>query len=203
MILVTFNTGGGWSAGQTALAGTIVSNDVNAYYQEQSYGQVGFTSKVVGTVALGAIGACSPAQSVAWMTTAKTMADIGDSYQHTILAFPSNTACPWAGQAEIGGTDVWDNGDLSVRVLAHELGHNLGIGHAGGLSCGSVPIAASCAPPAQYGDPFDPMGYAPVVRQMSMEHKLALNFLPPSAVKVVGSCRHLPPRADGDAHGLR
>jgi hypothetical protein len=150
---------------------------------------------VFGPYALGSIGSCSQAQSVAWMATAKAMAHIGDSFQHTILAFPSNAACPWAGQAEIGGTDVWDNGDLSVRVLAHELGHNLGIGHAGGLSCGSVPISTSCATPAQYGDPFDPMGYAPVVRQMSMEHKLALNFLPPSTVKVVGTAGnyHLAP----------
>ena len=39
---------------------------------------------------------------------------------------------------------------------------------------------------AQYGDPFDAMGRASIVRQMSMEHKLALGLLPASAVKVVG-----------------
>ena len=44
----------------------------------------------------------------------------------------------------------------------------------------------------EYHDPFDAMGSGdigsgtPVVRQMSMQHKLALHLLPASAVKVVG-----------------
>ena len=46
----------------------------------------------------------------------------------------------------------------------------------------------------EYEDPFDPMGQSYpgtggslVVRQLSMEHKLALNLLPASAVQVVGA----------------
>ena len=45
-------------------------------------------------------------------------------------------------------------------------------------------IAAALHP---YDDPFDAMGRAPVLRQMSMEHKLTLRLLPSSAVKVVGA----------------
>ena len=84
-----------------------------------------------------------------------------------------------------------------MRVLAHELGHNLGLAHAGGLACtraGRRRRWATRAPATacEYDDPFDAMGSGDagtgtsVVRQMSMEHKLALHLLPTSAVKVVG-----------------
>jgi chitodextrinase len=84
-------------------------------------------------------------------------------------------------------------------VLAHELGHNLGLAHAGGLYCtnggtvssgSAVTISGVCGDPSPdqyvYGDPFDAMGRSAPVRQMSMEHKLELGLLPSSAVKIVG-----------------
>ena len=51
-----------------------------------------------------------------------------------------------------------------MRVLAHELGHNLGLAHAGGLSCTNAatpaPMGDSCSADAgcEYADPFDAMG---------------------------------------------
>ena len=85
-----------------------------------------------------------------------------------------------------------------MRVLAHELGHNLGLAHAGGLVCTDAgvpaPMGDSCtADGFEYLDPFDAMGSGDIgsgqslVRQMSMEHKLALHLLPTSAVKVIGT----------------
>ena len=82
-------------------------------------------------------------------------------------------------------------------MLAHELGHNLGLAHAGGLACtdggAPAPMGDSCSPDGfEYLDPFDAMGSGDggatqsLVRQMSMEHKLALHLLPTSAVKVIG-----------------
>ena len=110
----------------------------------------------------------------------------------------ARSSCPFAGIAEIGGHHVWINGDYSVRVLAHELGHNLGLAHAGGLVCTDAgvpaPMGDSCtADGFEYLDPFDAMGSGDIgsgqslVRQMSMEHKLALHLLPTSAVKVIGT----------------
>ena len=66
-------------------------------------------------------------------------------------------ACPWAGLAEVGGSRVWVNGDFDVRVVTHELGHNLGLAHAGSLACNGVTLGPSCFG-SEYGDPFDVMG---------------------------------------------
>ena len=181
---------------------------VSRYFQETTYGQLSFHGVVnaapvtipgVPGASCGFAGA-DPLNT--WRAQAEAAAHVDDSaWQHVIIALPVGvTACGLggvAGIAEVGGKHVWDNGDFSVRVLAHELGHNLGLAHAGGLLCSNAeapaPMGDSCSAAGfEYQDPFDAMGSgdvgttARVVRQMSMEHKLALNLLPASAVKVVG-----------------
>jgi hypothetical protein len=181
--------------------------NVNQYYDETTYGQIQFNGAVMAPVTLpGVPGAsCGTDPLNTWRTQAESLAGVVDSaYQHVVIALPKGvTACGLggvAGVAEVGGKHVWDLGDFSVRVLAHELGHNLGLAHAGGLSCTNAgapaPMGDSCSANAiqdqEYLDPFDAMGAGDVgtptlvVRQMSMEHKLALGVLPASAVKVVG-----------------
>jgi chitodextrinase len=174
---------------------------LNAYYQEQTYGQIGFTGNVFGPVNIpGAASSCGGGMNgtlYSWLGAAEAaLPGFSESaYQHVVLVFPTVTTCGLsgtAGVAEIGMNHVWVNGDYSVRVLAHELGHNLGLKHAGGTYCTSsgvaTPIGTTCNTAGYpYQDPFDPMGRAPTVRQMSMQHKLALHLLPPTSVKVVGA----------------
>jgi hypothetical protein len=217
VILAGFMNGPGTTGPGLPTAGTANSTmfgdplstpgSLNSYYLEQTYGQIGFSGDVFGPLTLpgssGDCGTMSPNYEpnldplYIWLQDAEQQIPgfSEASYDHIVLAIPSITTCMMsgvAGVAEVGFKHVWINGAFQVRVLAHELGHNLGLKHAGGLVCtagGSpTPISNSCNASANpYGDPFDAMGRATTVRQMSMQHKLALNLLPPSAVKIVGA----------------
>ena len=172
-------------------------DSLTSYYQEQTYGQIAFSNAGVSIVTIASpTTSCSMNDVYNWAALAEHEAGVNDqAYQHYVFVLPKITACTWTGQAEIGGRYVWINGADAFKtyVLAHELGHNLGLAHAGGLLCQSggvaVPISSTCDAAAlhPYDDPFDAMGRAPVLRQMSMEHKLKLRLLPSSAVKVVGA----------------
>src|SRR5262249_53978844 len=78
------------------------------------------------------------------------------NYSRFIYSFPTN-ACAWGGLATVGGGDAWINGNPTMRIVAHESGHNYGLYHAGSLDCDAVPIADNCSL-WPYGDPFDVMG---------------------------------------------
>jgi hypothetical protein len=180
---------------------------LRAYYLEQTYGQVTFQTTVFAPVRLAenapTTGDCLDSID-SWASEAEGLTSGLDQsqYKHLVYLFPAlpQAVCGWSGLAEVGGRHVWINGSFTVPVLAHELGHNLGLYHAGGLTCTSsgapAAMGATCSIDRQdyysagvlpqYADPFDAMGNAPVLRQMNMEHKLALGLLPASAVQTIG-----------------
>jgi hypothetical protein len=177
-------------------------SSLKGYYLEQTYGQIAFQAEVLPPVQL-AIAAPADCNPFDWSQDAFGLMPSFDPslYGHLVFIFPALPGCKWSGLADVGGSNVWINGAPSVAALAHELGHNLGLAHAGGLSCSSsstpAPMGESCAIDRlhynlagvlpQYADPFDAMGNAPLLRQMNMEHKLALGVLPESAVQTVGT----------------
>ncbi|MBI4943321.1 MAG: Ig-like domain repeat protein [Actinobacteria bacterium] len=82
-------------------------------------------------------------------------------YQHVVVYFPQRSDCGWAGLGSVLGTRTWINGYPFVEVVAHELGHNFGIGHANTAVCttGGVRVALSdTCTNTEYGDSVDVMG---------------------------------------------
>ncbi len=74
--------------------------------------------------------------------------------------FPHWSSCGWAGLGSVGGSHSWINGYTNPEILAHEYGHNLGLGHANRYSCGDVALSlpvSSCVN-NEYGDYADVMG---------------------------------------------
>ena len=79
---------------------------------------------------------------------------------------------------------MWLNGNINPGVADHELGHNLGLRHAGTLDCGTQIIGGTCTR-SDYGDPFDVMGNAGANHHYSASHKAAIGYLASSSVKTV------------------
>jgi chitodextrinase len=142
------------------------ANSVNAYYQDSSDGQLSLAGDTFGWYTIGSDN--SGCQYSTWATQARnaaTAAGVNLSlYQYTVYAFPSASSCGWAGLAYLPGTASFINGSMTLRVVAHELGHNLGVHHASSESCTNasnvrVTLSSTCTS-SEYGDPFSVMGSA-------------------------------------------
>lgn len=79
-----------------------------------------------------------------------------NSFDHVIMIFSGLPGYP-AGMA--GGRDIWMNGLYRFSVVAHELGHNYGWGHANAWIGARHPLDYASGESWEYGDPFDVMGF--------------------------------------------
>ncbi|MGE0821701.1 MAG: NEW3 domain-containing protein [Candidatus Binatia bacterium] len=80
------------------------------------------------------------------------------AYTHYVYAFPQN-ACGGLGVGTLGGnpSQAWLIGNLDLKVLSHELGHNFGLYHSHALDCGTSVVGTNCSV-FEYGDRIDTMG---------------------------------------------
>jgi hypothetical protein len=143
------------------------TNSVAAYYAESSHGQLTLSGDVFGWYTIPESNAnCA---TTTWATSADAVAlgagvDLS-AYDNVVYAFPATT-CGWSGLAQMHGRSSWLTGigGMTLRVMAHELGHNFGTHHASALSCteGGTRVSLSTSPTAcisnEYGDPFTVMG---------------------------------------------
>ena len=179
-----------------------------AFYAEQSGGDIDVSGDVFGWYTVA--GPTTGCDVDAWAGQAREAADdAGDDlsgYDHLMFVFPRQPSCGWAGLGELPGSQTWLNGDISVRVAAHELGHNIGLHHASSYACsaagGPVTLGTSCTK-GEYGDPFDVMGLN--ARHSNAWHLSKLGVLSGSAVRTVtasGTYTIRAPRAGGTAPAL-
>lgn len=105
------------------------------------------------------------------------------AYDHVVIYFPQNAGCGWAGLGELPGNWSWINGLNNTSVIAHEIGHNMGVHHAASLKCGSSTLTASTAGCSyvEYGDNFDVMGSSSALMSGWQRAKLGQQ---PSAARV-------------------
>jgi hypothetical protein len=96
----------------------------------------------------------------------------GTNPNYDAVVYYFKTTCSgWARRADFpeNGNRVILNGDLSLRVLTHEFGHHLGLGHAGSQTCIdnsgiAVPLFSPLKPYCQqneYGNVYSAMGADP------------------------------------------
>jgi hypothetical protein len=139
------------------------SGSVASYFEEVSFGATTLAGDVFGWYTLPSTGeGCTVDRWTKEAEAAATAAGVNlAGYDHVVYAFPRASSCGWAGLAEMPGRRAWINGSFTLKVIAHELTHNLGTHHAGALTCSAggvrVPLSSSCSG-NEYGDPFDVMG---------------------------------------------
>lgn len=146
------------------------ANSADNFYQENSYNQISFpgnTTNVTSswyTIPYNKGVSCSDPQITNWTLSANSAATTAGyvlgNYDNIIYLFPSNPSCGWSGLGEVGGNLTWINGWNVSDLYVHELGHNVGLGHASYRDCGALSIDnyGNCTT-SEYGDIYDVMGW--------------------------------------------
>ena len=141
VILINFkdNTAQPFSKSTVQAAMTSSATSVKKYVEEEGKGSWTVNATVHGWYTLD-----TPSSSCNWSTwatmggNAATAAGINLSgFTNFIYIVPSTSACGWAGVAYVNGAKSVLNGNYSVQVMTHELGHNWGLGHSNALYCTS------------------------------------------------------------------
>lgn len=161
------------------------ANSVKGSYLESSRSAVSFSGQVVGPYKIPYYSnkSCdfSGWASAAQLAVKNSGVDIS-SFTNISYVLPTDNTCGWAGLGSLGdgfiAQETWIRSCKSTFVFAHELGHNLGMNHAG--VPGSDIYSA-------YGDNSDPMGNSGLLAGFNAPHLALTGWISSNKVKDVQS----------------
>ena len=156
---------------------------VRSWYSQTSGRQVVVTGTVYGVYA-GVRGCDLSAQLAAGAAAAAKHGYVASNFDHLVVIEPAQ-GCGFGGIGWVGSNGVFLNGSATPGVMEHELGHNLGLWHAGAYACGAQAVSTGCL--AEYGDPTDVMGSPYLGHGYNAEHKHQIGWIPASEVRTVAA----------------
>jgi hypothetical protein len=147
----------------------VVFDEADAFYRRTSFGKASLTGTVTPWLKAYPSRPQCAANSLREPGAAALRAAGYDlaAYEVVVYLHPE-AGCAWSGATYAGV--VFLNGELTARLVAHELGHAFGLPHANTTNC----IRHSCAT-LEYGDPYDTMGSG--VDDFSAFAKLQLGWI--------------------------
>lgn len=167
-----------------------INAEVHSMVQTMSYGKTGITA----TGAAPLVRMPSPTASYQpsnnsllhsdAVAAAQAAGVVTDGYDILCVVFGNigmqGGGVTYAGLA--GGSQMWLQNNSDPDVIAHELGHNYGLGHASYWQPGGAdPVGAGSS--VEYGDLFDVMGSGPVPQgHFHAQGKRLLNWLAPQDI---------------------
>lgn len=130
----------------------MVLDEVDSFYRAMSYGKVSLTGTVTPWLQAfsGRAGCSLPAVRADASAAAKAAGYDPAGYDRVVYVHP-DAGCPWSGVTQ--AATVFLNGAVTPHLVAHELGHSFGLGHANLTDCRRHGCGA-----LEYGDPYDTMG---------------------------------------------
>jgi MYXO-CTERM domain-containing protein len=145
------------------------STSVDAYYRENSFGQVGLGGDAFGPYSFSGFSGCNYsalATSIRPMinTDAAAKSPAITCKQYAFVFGPGG-GCGWSGLGQVGtsdkpASDTWYADSVSCVVAVQEPGHNYGMQHSSSITCSGGVFAddpSSCTH-SEYGDKYDTMG---------------------------------------------
>jgi hypothetical protein len=130
----------------------IAFDQVDELYRSMSYGKASLSGTVTPWLKAfdGPAGCSLPAVKAAASAAAVAAGYDPVKYDRVVYVHP-DAGCPWSG-VTLAAT-VFLNGAVTTHLVAHELGHSFGLGHANLTDCRKHGCGA-----LEYGDPYDTMG---------------------------------------------